>query len=526
MRSSERLPAAALRRRSALFSLLLVAARGVALAADGWSVQPVAEGALAIYETTIGLDPANAVHIAAYPTFPPGASPLYVTNASGGFHPEDIPTVRDLGASRALLAVGPDGTVLVLTGASDEFGFPLVDRRAGGTWTSDRWDGPGLTDMAYAADGVLHGVYATDCPGFEEDCGCGGDARVDIRHVALQGGSFVEETAVSQCGFSSWQEIKIAIGRDGAVHLAWLDAGSQSSAPVKVRHAVRTGGVWSTSEVAEVTNATAWSHPLDIAADSAGHPHVVYFSDQDPDLFVSYATNSGGGWETFRFAGRGAYPSVAVDTQDGVHVVYDDPFLNKNELLYARRTAGSDVSAWRRELIDRANADTVSDLAVDASGRVHVAFYEGNTRTLKYATRGASGGGSGPGVISPDTTVEQVSTKPVIQVRCVRLTTAGKDTCLAQGFTTTGGVAVQVATVDVAPLAEDGAAAQPVTRTAKKKFKKSQGMARFKLKLNPLGKRLLKQSPTGTLDVEVRLQLKSGGPASLLSRLIRVLRRS
>lgn len=124
-----------------------------------------------------------------------------------------------------------------------------------------------------------------------------------------------------------------------------------------------------------------------------------------------------------------------------------------------------------------------------------------------------------PGTLSSESTVSQVPGRPAIVVECVRLTTTSADVCMAQGFApppSTAAPRAVAATGSAEPVA--------VTRQVRKRLKRGRPSKRFKLRLNPVGKMLLRDAPDGQADVEVRLSLESGGTPSLLVRLIRLVR--
>jgi hypothetical protein len=467
------------------------------------------------------VDRAGIVHIVSTATVGFGAT-TYHTNASGSFAEEDFPG-RDAGARPFLTLDAQRDPVLVSAPPEDSFS-PTYYRKIDGAWlpTAVPLDVSFVGGIAFDGANHAHVLSFGECA--PEECSCNEDEEVGvvIRHATDAGGSWTSEVVLAECrpfGVEGRQDVVLAADARGAAHAVWLDAGMR-----QVAYATNAGGPWATTVLADVGEDTrAWDHPLDLALDGAGRPHVVYYNDRDPDVFITYAANDGGGWQQARIAGRAVYPALAVDAPGNVHVFFDDPFLGKNEVRYAFHAAGSAVGAWSIKRLAQARGDAPGDIALDAAGRLYLAFYEPLAQALRFATRGKPGGGGIPGQLSGETAAVQVSNKPEIALTCVRATPGAPDVCLAEGFASSGGGAVAVARIEL-PVTEGAAGGPRVTKTARKRFRKTQRATRFKLRLNPIGKRLLKQSPSGALDVEIRVRLKSGGDGSLLSRLVTLVR--
>jgi len=146
---------------------------------------------------------------------------------------------------------------------------------------------------------------------------------------------------------------------------------------------------------------------------------------------------------------------------------------------------------------------------------------------------------AGACVEDPDCNVVFTVAQDVVEIASnaksatIRTTCSGEpgDQCAAQGFFESppaagaqrdASVAVTAAAANCANVTRDTA----ITKPAKKKIKKS-GQAKLKLKLNPIGKCLLRQAGTQGLRVRVSGSVtpKAGGETKLLDILVRVVRR-
>ncbi|MHA1379644.1 MAG: hypothetical protein ACTSRG_14830 [Candidatus Helarchaeota archaeon] len=195
---------------------------------------------------------------------------------------------------------------------------------------------------------------------------------------------------------------------------------------------------WSNATVIS-DDSTLWnngtSYYPNIAVDSEGNIHVVWY-DYTPgkwgtDAEIMYANRTASGWSnatvisddsTLWNNGDSFYPSIAVDSEDNIHVAWQDSTPGEwgtdYEIMYANRTA----SGW-------SNATVISDdstlwntgnsydpsLAVDSAGNIHVAWRDTtdgeweNDIEIMYAERTASGW-SNATVISDDSTLWNTGT--------------------------------------------------------------------------------------------------------------------
>ena len=110
--------------------------------------------------------------------------------------------------------------------------------------------------------------------------------------------------------------------------------------------------------------------------------------------------------------------------------------------------------------------------------------------------------------------------KPVVLVDCAVTTTGSKQTasCVAQGFLATG-----------SPESGSAARAEVAERPADDQAREAKEPRRHRavlvLKLNAVGKRLLRQSTTGTLAVQVNTTVTIPSRRPILRQLLVLLRR-
>ncbi len=118
-----------------------------------------------------------------------------------------------------------------------------------------------------------------------------------------------------------------------------------------------------------------------LALDAAGNAHISYFDSSNLDL--KYASWTGTTWniETVDAEGDvGRFSDLRLDSHGYPRITYID-FQPRN-LKYA----AWDGTRWNIETIDAASTANATALALDASGKPRIAYYDaGSTNDLKYA---------------------------------------------------------------------------------------------------------------------------------------------
>jgi hypothetical protein len=200
----------------------------------------------------------------------------------------------------------------------------------------------------------------------------------------------------------------IAVDSQDQVHLVYYDYTAKT-----LKHAAKTSTGWDIESIASGVNLTS---PTSVAVDASDKLHVCYYiySSDPPGVFdlVMHATNALGSWtsEEVGFSGTvSAHGSIAVDHSENIHISFNTGG-NGTGLTYASNATGK----WVLENVDASLSEVggYHSLAVDSQNRVHIAYYDATLRDLKYArkTSGAiahtltinkSGSGTG-GVTSTD----------------------------------------------------------------------------------------------------------------------------
>jgi len=147
------------------------------------------------------------------------------------------------------------------------------------------------------------------------------------------------------------------------------------------------------------TTASSWSPPItagggvgvgqysSLAIDSNDKLHVTYFDIFNGNLMcATYNTVGWGAGKEVDSSGYvGRYSSLAIDSNDKLHVTYFD--ATNGNLMYATYDTTT-ASSWIRTTVDSSGSfvGQFSSLAIDSNDKLHVTYYDGINENLKYST--------------------------------------------------------------------------------------------------------------------------------------------
>jgi hypothetical protein len=209
--------------------------------------------------------------------------------------------------------------------------------------------------------------------------GTGSGAGVRLEGSTTWG---VNETVDSHATDPIGTQTSLAIDPDDHLHISYLGAGI-------LRYATNATTSWSIFALDTTTSASDTS----IALDSDNNIHISY-TDQTAGIWdnnLGYATNASGSWVRSivdATAGVGLHSSIAIDSQDKVHISYYDDATD--DLKYATNATSS--SPWSIYTIDTTGfVGTHTSIAVDSNDKIHITYHNGSgVWDLRYATN-ASG---------------------------------------------------------------------------------------------------------------------------------------
>lgn len=208
-----------------------------------------------------------------------------------------------------------------------------------------------------------------------------------VGYAAQSAGGWTIETADSSATTDIGENCDMAIDASGVVSLSYWDYDNAN-----LRYARRAAtGAWTRQTVTSAQDVGEYNS---LALDPTGLPRIA-FSYVNSSTYVSQlrlaSRSSGGSWSASEVvdnsADVGYYCSMAIDASNRVHVAYYD--WDNGILKYAVRNG----STWTVEVADESELDQgeSASLALDASGNPCVAYLGGADGHLMLARRSSGG---------------------------------------------------------------------------------------------------------------------------------------
>ncbi|MDG1552322.1 MAG: Ig domain-containing protein, partial [Candidatus Poseidonia sp.] len=118
----------------------------------------------------------------------------------------------------------------------------------------------------------------------------------------------------------------------------------------------------------------------DIAIDSNGKAHIVFYQADNTNIYHSTNATASGNWETndIDTSGNvGQFCSIAIDSNNGLHVSYQ--YNTGNTLKYAYKASGSSLSSsWSKTTVDNTGGK-YSSIAIDSNDKPHIVYRDGGS---------------------------------------------------------------------------------------------------------------------------------------------------
>jgi hypothetical protein len=178
------------------------------------------------------------------------------------------------------------------------------------------------------------------------------------------------------------------------IHVVWTDD-TPGNGEVYHKWSINGGSTWTTKRL---TYNSGYTYKADIAIGSSNHLHVVWDDNSSGnwEIYHKKSTNGGTTWTTKRLTyntGISNYPVIAVDSNNHIHVAWDDNSPGSDEIFHKRSTDGGATWTTKRLTYNSGNSNS-PDIAVDSNNHIHVVWYDWTPGITEIYYKKSTNGGT------------------------------------------------------------------------------------------------------------------------------------
>jgi hypothetical protein len=189
----------------------------------------------------------------------------------------------------------------------------------------------------------------------------------------------------------------VAIGAGDVLYVVWQDL-TPGNWEIYYRRSLDTGATWDMAKRLTWTANDSFSPA--VALDSGNIVHVVW-SDNSPGNYEIYhrrSTDGGTTWGTIQrltwTVGSSSSPAIAVDTDNVIHVVWEDLSSGKARIYYKKSTDQGQTWSTSQTLTSSSGNSMTPALAIDSDKTLHVAWCDDTPGNPEIYTKNSADGGS------------------------------------------------------------------------------------------------------------------------------------
>ncbi len=274
------------------------------------------------------------------------------------------------------------------------------------TWNSGASSQPAI---AMDSTNAVHVVWRDDTPG-----------NYELYHKKSTDGGTSWSTAKRltwTSGFSYGQVI--AIDSADAIHVVWIDdtSGSQE---VYYKRSTDAGATW-TQDQALTSTSTFHQYPA-IAIDSSDAIHVAWEDDtvaHSYEIFYRRSTDGGATWSAAQRLSwtplSGSYsPALATKADNTVHIVWEDAATGNWEIYYKKSTDGGANWSTAKRLTWNSGSSYSPAIALDSTDGIHVVWYDDTPGNYEVCYKRSTDGGANWSALKNLTGTSGLSEHPAI----------------------------------------------------------------------------------------------------------------
>ncbi|MBI5454124.1 MAG: chitobiase/beta-hexosaminidase C-terminal domain-containing protein, partial [Deltaproteobacteria bacterium] len=207
----------------------------------------------------------------------------------------------------------------------------------------------------------------------------------ELKYATNASGAWVTYIIDNTVNYASGLRSSIAIDSSDKTHISYYTYNTLNAGPPAIKYATNASGTWALSTVYSAYDIVSYNS---VAVDSNNKAHISFntVAGGPPIGFLKYASNSTGSWVVADADGTGsdnvgAYASIAVDSNNKIHIGYYDS--TNTALKYATNVSG----AWNAGIVDNSGDTGVHvSIDIDQNNKAHISYSNGNTQNLYYAT--------------------------------------------------------------------------------------------------------------------------------------------
>ena len=160
------------------------------------------------------------------------------------------------------------------------------------------------------------------------------------------------------------------------IHVVWSDD-TYGDNEIFYKQSTDGGATWA---LQRLTWNSGSSNAAAIASDSNNHIHVVWQDDTpgNREIFYKQSTDGGATWTLQRLtwsSNTSAGPDIAIDSNNHIHVVWHDYTPGNYEIFYKKSTDGGATWTLTR-LTWNSSLSYNPAVAVDSNNHIHVVYYD------------------------------------------------------------------------------------------------------------------------------------------------------
>jgi hypothetical protein len=233
------------------------------------------------------------------------------------------------------------------------------------TWTFEGSDYP---DIAVDSGNAVHVIWYDLSPG---------NSEVYYRKSSDRGATWNAAKRLTWTSVDSY-EPAVALGPGGTIHVVWSE--QAGSAAIHYKRSTDGGATWSAAK--RLSRTLAWCTSPALSVDSDDNVHVVWddTTPENPEIYYRKSPDGGTSWNTVQrltwTAADSYFPAVAADSDDHIHVVFEDITSGDYQIYYRRSLDGGASWSVLQRLAWTSGSSYIPAISTDSGNGIHVVWEE------------------------------------------------------------------------------------------------------------------------------------------------------